>query len=79
MANERRLTIAAGTPDAEGVKISTEQVLDQLHQNYTQIISQLTEQNAALQAALTNTEGELAELRAFKEAMMEVEEESVST
>lgn len=73
MATERRLTIAAGVPDADSVRISTEQVLDNLHQNYMQIISKLTENNAALQALLDNTEVEVAELRAFKEAMTEPE------
>lgn len=68
--SNRRLIIADPGGDTSGaVKISTEQILDNLHQHYTSIISQLTEQNASLQAALDNTEVERAELLAFKMAM----------
>lgn len=76
--SNRRLIIADPGGDTSGaVKISTEQILDNIHAHYLDIISKLTEENASLQAALENTELERAELLAFKEAMTDDEEEEV--
>lgn len=75
MSNRRLIVADPGGDTSNSVKISTEQILDNLHSHYLDIISKLTEANASLQAALDNTEVERAELLAFKEAMMDEEEE----
>lgn len=76
MSNRRLIVADPGGDTSSAVKISTEQILDNIHSHYLKIISELTEANASLQAALDNTELERAELMAFKEAMMDEEEEA---
>jgi len=76
MSNRRLIVADPGGDTSSAVKISTEQILDNIHSHYLKIISELTEANASLQAALDNTELERAELMAKVEALTDDEEEA---
>jgi hypothetical protein len=46
-----------------GVQVTMAAILDQVHANYTQIVSRLTQENAELQAGVDAMKSELLELR----------------
>lgn len=68
------LAEAPGLPEGGevGIRVSVEQIMDQMHQHYAQIIAGQVQRNAELAAALTATSDELVELRSKFNALQQV-------